>query len=321
MKRKKSNSVTGAQRTLAGWLRTHHPVPTVRVSSALCGSCCPYPYWGAVRYEVRLTADGGAPANIALGRCGRDRRSIAGAKRDAEATGRMPCQEIGRLSHAEAAAILGVVAPEWTRLRQSRQSRQPAPVASLALRLEHRKRCYLARDLRIETSILGISHGAPSVIHRDAGHVTLTYLERPYLAGPGRLIIPGLPWVWDMSLRPTEYRPWGDQRDSQEFLAADNVEMRRMIWEACSDRLHTAIGMTEAQRDDYGVLYRYDVADGHAYNPERYQMVLVVNATPEPDGTYRDYWLRVPPYVRTARAAVASTFGLAAEEYAPLQAA
>jgi hypothetical protein len=38
--------------------------------------------------------------------------------------------------------------------------------------------------------------------------------------------------------------------------------------------------------------------------------VQVTNATPEPDGTHRAYWLRVPPGMRTARQAVAWTFDL-----------
>jgi hypothetical protein len=46
-------------------------------------------------------------------------------------------------------------------------------------------------------------------------------------------------------------------------------------------------------------------------------MVEVINATPEPDGSRKRYWLRVPPYMRTAREAVAWTFGLSGKEYAP----
>ncbi len=47
-------------------------------------------------------------------------------------------------------------------------------------------------------------------------------------------------------------------------------------------------------------------------------MVKVVNSTPEPDGSRREYFLRVPPTVRTAREAVAWTFGLAADAYRPV---
>jgi hypothetical protein len=47
-------------------------------------------------------------------------------------------------------------------------------------------------------------------------------------------------------------------------------------------------------------------------------MVKVVNSTPKPDGTYKDYFLRVPPTVRTAREAVAWTFDLDPTVYAPV---
>jgi len=46
-------------------------------------------------------------------------------------------------------------------------------------------------------------------------------------------------------------------------------------------------------------------------------IVEVTNTTPEPDGTARTYWLRVPPDMRTARQAVAWTFELDEGEYAP----
>ena len=46
-------------------------------------------------------------------------------------------------------------------------------------------------------------------------------------------------------------------------------------------------------------------------------MVEVVNATPEPDGSVRTYFLRVPPHLKTASDAVAWTFGLRSSEYHP----
>jgi hypothetical protein len=49
-------------------------------------------------------------------------------------------------------------------------------------------------------------------------------------------------------------------------------------------------------------------------------MVEVMNATPEPDGSRKRYWLRVPPQMTTAREAVAWTFGLSeGSEYAPVK--
>ena len=47
-------------------------------------------------------------------------------------------------------------------------------------------------------------------------------------------------------------------------------------------------------------------------------MVEVVNSTPEPDGTFRKYFLRVDPACRSARDAIAWTFGMLAKEYQPL---
>jgi len=47
--------------------------------------------------------------------------------------------------------------------------------------------------------------------------------------------------------------------------------------------------------------------------------VKVVNSTQEPDGTYKDYYLCVPPTVKTCQQAVAWTFRLEEQEYQPEQ--
>jgi hypothetical protein len=53
------------------------------------------------------------------------------------------------------------------------------------------------------------------------------------------------------------------------------------------------------------------------HGDEAYIGVEVTNSTAEPDGSHRTYVLRVPPWLRTCRAAVAWTFGLAEHAYAP----
>jgi hypothetical protein len=70
----------------------------------------------------------------------------------------------------------------------------------------------------------------------------------------------------------------------------------------------------EIHRDNCGVLYSQLVHPAL----EPIVMVKVVNSTAEPDGTFKDYFLRVPPYIRTATAAVAWTFGVTDDEYQPL---
>jgi hypothetical protein len=96
--------------------------------------------------------------------------------------------------------------------------------------------------------------------------------------------------------------------------AEDNAEVRRVMLEYFGfDRYLRECDAKKVQTDETGILWRVDLP-----NDEPLVMVEVVNATPEPDGTRRTYFLRVPPNTRTARAGVAWTFGLTEEEYSPL---
>jgi hypothetical protein len=54
-------------------------------------------------------------------------------------------------------------------------------------------------------------------------------------------------------------------------------------------------------------------------NDEPIVIVKVLNSTPEADGSTKNYFLRVPPEIRTAKEAVAWTFGMSGEEYSPLR--
>ena len=68
----------------------------------------------------------------------------------------------------------------------------------------------------------------------------------------------------------------------------------------------------EIHRDEFGVLYSKEVSGDEAL-----VMVKVVNSTPEPDGHFKDYFLRVPPSITCARQAVAWTFGMDEADYQP----
>ena len=90
-----------------------------------------------------------------------------------------------------------------------------------------------------------------------------------------------------------------------------NVEIRRVMIERYGqDRYLMDSGAVAIHQDDFGVLYRKELSDD-----ESLVMVKVVNSTPKPDGSYKDYFLRVPPTITTARQAVAWTFE--DEDYAP----
>ena len=91
-----------------------------------------------------------------------------------------------------------------------------------------------------------------------------------------------------------------------------NAERRRVAIERIGIEpfLH-GIGGRVLQQDDYGRLWRSE----HPIDGEPYVAVEVVNATAEPDGTHRHYFLRVPPTIRSARTAVAWTFGFDRGDY------
>ncbi|MFJ2568783.1 DUF6745 domain-containing protein, partial [Streptomyces sp. NPDC087568] len=93
----------------------------------------------------------------------------------------------------------------------------------------------------------------------------------------------------------------------------ENAELRRVMLEHYGyERYLEDSGAEPVQRDKAGVLWRIELE-----GDEPLVMVEVVNSTPEPDGTHRTYWLRVPPSTRTAREGVAWTFGLEEADYVP----
>ncbi|ROO89374.1 hypothetical protein EDD29_7064 [Actinocorallia herbida] len=98
-----------------------------------------------------------------------------------------------------------------------------------------------------------------------------------------------------------------------KIRAEDNTELRRIMLEHFGyDRYLAESGAAPVHKDETGTLWRIELPFD-----EPVVMVEVLNSTPEPDGSVRTYYLRVPPEVRTAREGVAWTFGLTAQEYHP----
>ena len=98
-------------------------------------------------------------------------------------------------------------------------------------------------------------------------------------------------------------------------LAEPNVERRRVLFDLV-DRASfvDAAGGTIVHADDTGTLWQ--TTDPTGLEPHA-RFVEVVDATALPDGSRRRYWLRVPPDVATAHAAVAWTFNLDPADYHP----
>jgi hypothetical protein len=104
-----------------------------------------------------------------------------------------------------------------------------------------------------------------------------------------------------------------------EFGAVDidqqaNAEIRSVMIERFGlAKYILESGAQEIHRDKFGVLYSKLLAGAR----EPVVMVQVTNKTPEPDGSFRTYFLRVPPDIRTAKEAIAWTFGLEEDQYSP----
>ncbi len=99
----------------------------------------------------------------------------------------------------------------------------------------------------------------------------------------------------------------------ERIRTEENAELRRVLLEHYGyERYLADSGAEPVHRDETGVLWRIQLPDD-----EPVMMVEVVNSTAEPDGTFRTYWLRVPPSTATARAGVAWTFGTTEQEYRP----
>lgn len=104
------------------------------------------------------------------------------------------------------------------------------------------------------------------------------------------------------------------QFDISEIHDEINAERKRVMIEryGVAEFLRDS-GAQPISEDECGRLFRMH----SSMMQEEIQVVEVRNSTPEPDGSYKMYYLRVPPRINSAREAVAWTFGLEQYEYDP----
>jgi hypothetical protein len=102
---------------------------------------------------------------------------------------------------------------------------------------------------------------------------------------------------------------------SKKIDDEQNAEVRRIMIDFYgTSRYLQDSGAMQIHKDKYGILYRKKME-----GDEDILMVRVFNSTPEPDSSFKEYWLRVPPNTKTAWQAVAWTFGITEnpKEYKP----
>ena len=96
------------------------------------------------------------------------------------------------------------------------------------------------------------------------------------------------------------------------IAAAQDPQVRRcMIDVLTPERFIAGGGAYRVAADEIGVLWR------QRWRWEAWAAVEVMNGTPEQDGTLKRYFLQVPANMRTAREAVAWTYGLSEQRYKP----
>ena len=183
-------------------------------------------------------------------------------------------------------------------------------------------------DSRAETEPLrGLTLLAENVGWMQAHEQTCWLAERPILlcadardrlhhaSGPALRFADGWSfWVW----RGVEVPRWIiEQPESITLASIDrelDVQVRRCMIEIMTPQRYVAEGGAVCvAEDETGILWRRSWLAADAW-----AAVEVVNATPEPDGSRKHFFLQVPANLRTAREAVAWTYGMPADAYAQL---
>jgi len=120
-------------------------------------------------------------------------------------------------------------------------------------------------------------------------------------------------YAYGGALMPREYIDFPERITVSVIENERNVERRHAMIEIYgTGKYLMESGAEIVDKDAWGILYRKTIP-----NSEAIQTVYVLDATPLPDGTRKGYFLRVPPEIRTAKEAIAWTFGMRTEEFDP----
>jgi uncharacterized protein DUF6745 len=147
----------------------------------------------------------------------------------------------------------------------------------------------------------------PTVVHHDS-HGLLHCASGPAIAYPDGFAV----WAWHGVTTSPQVILCPETLTVRQIRGEPSPSVRQVMLERYHyDRYLRDAGAERINEDDTGTLWSAD------FGEERLVTVEVRDSTPDPAGNRRSYWLRVPPWTRTARDAVAWTFGLHGESYRP----
>lgn len=147
-------------------------------------------------------------------------------------------------------------------------------------------------------------------------HVSLDHMNRLHNTNGPALIFPDGYKIYALHgvHSPPGYVEEAESVTGRDIELERNIELRRVLIDRFGvERYLRETGAAVVDRSERGTLYRKQQA-----GDESMMIVQVRNSTPEPDGSYKDYFLRVPPTMQTAQEAIAWTFGLKPDDYDPL---
>ena len=121
-------------------------------------------------------------------------------------------------------------------------------------------------------------------------------------------------WAWKGVVVPRWIIEQPEKVSLALIDAESNVQVRRCMIDIMTPQRYVALGAAaRIAEDETGILWR---KTWPAY--DAWAAVEVINATPEPDGTHKHFFLQVPANLQTAREAVAWTYGMRVDAYAHL---
>ena len=127
-------------------------------------------------------------------------------------------------------------------------------------------------------------------------------------AGPAFVAGDWLEYFWHGVLVTEQIVMCPETLSAQMALAETNAEVRRVIIDRIgSERFTREANAQQIAVDGWGKLWCIDLP-----SDEPYVFVEIINSTPEPDGSWKTYRLRVPPGMSTPREAVLWTHDLPA---------
>jgi hypothetical protein len=119
-------------------------------------------------------------------------------------------------------------------------------------------------------------------------------------------------YAWKGVLVPAWIVDRPERINVRSIAASHDPQIRRCMIDILTPQRFIADGGAyRVSQDETGILWR------QRWRWEAWAAVEVVNGTAEPDGTHKHYFLQVPPTVRSAREAVAWTYGLTEQRYRP----